>query len=142
MQALGVTVEAAQHILQQAKAHNPTFIAQGSLKKLVAERPSLPVQWPKLIHRFPLLQNTYAVSTAKWCQWPLQLLQCPEQWAEVPLSATASQRQACATCWHGVQACDHAGPAAYPAAGLAPHPVSTVPCDIVWSASDKQRVGI
>lgn len=64
MQALGVTVEAAQHILHQAKAHGPTFIAQGSVKQLVAERPSLPVQWPKLIHRFPLLQNTYAVSTA------------------------------------------------------------------------------
>lgn len=52
----------AQHILDRAQGHSPTFISQGSVQELVSQRPSLPQQWPKLIHRFPLTQNTFAVS--------------------------------------------------------------------------------
>lgn len=55
-------MSAAQQISKQAKAKSPTFLAKGSAKQLVADKPSLPVQWPKEIHRFPLLQNTYAVT--------------------------------------------------------------------------------
>jgi hypothetical protein len=62
-QALGLPVSSAQKILDRSQDQAPTFIPRGSLDELVADRPSLPVQWPKLIHRFPLMQNTYAVST-------------------------------------------------------------------------------
>jgi hypothetical protein len=62
LQALGVPVSSAQRILAKSKGKGPTFIAQGPVKQLVSEQPSLPVQWPKMIHRFPLLDNTYAVS--------------------------------------------------------------------------------
>jgi hypothetical protein len=62
LQALGVPVSSAQRILTKSKDKSPTFIGQGPVKQLVSEQPSLPVQWPKMIHRFPLTQNTYAVS--------------------------------------------------------------------------------
>jgi hypothetical protein len=62
LQALGIPVSKAQKILDRSKqAKGPTFIPKGSLKELLADKPSLPVQWPNLIHRFPLLQNTFAV---------------------------------------------------------------------------------
>lgn len=62
LQALGIPANKAQKILDRSKkAKGPTFIPKGSVKQLVADRPSLPVQWPNMIHRFPLLQNTFAV---------------------------------------------------------------------------------
>lgn len=41
-----------------AAPDQPTFIPLGNLDELASDTPSLPVQWPKLIHRFPLMQNT------------------------------------------------------------------------------------
>lgn len=64
MQALGLPVSSAQKILDRAQDKSPTFIPEGSVEELVADRPSLPVQWPKLIHRFPLMQNTFAVGVS------------------------------------------------------------------------------
>lgn len=62
LQALGIPASKAQKILDRSKqAKGPTFMPRGSVKELVADRPSLPVQWPNMIHRFPLLQNTFAV---------------------------------------------------------------------------------
>jgi hypothetical protein len=64
LQSLGISTAAAQRILDSNAAGKPTFIPQGSLRQMLAQAPSLPVQFLKLIHRYPLLQNTHEVS--KW----------------------------------------------------------------------------
>ena len=70
LQAMGLSAKAAQALSDRAKAKAPTFLPKGSAKQLVSDKPSLPVQWPTQIHRFPLMQNTYAVSDCE----PLDLL--------------------------------------------------------------------
>lgn len=59
LQALGVGIPAAQKVLDSIGSgqHSPSFIAQGNLAELVSQPAALPSQFPKLIHRFPLLQN-------------------------------------------------------------------------------------
>jgi hypothetical protein len=64
LQALGISTAAAQRILDSNAGGKPTFIPQGNLGQMLNQAPSLPVQFPKLIHRYPLLQNTHEVS--KW----------------------------------------------------------------------------
>lgn len=64
LQALGVPMKAAQYISDRAQANAPTFISRGPVEELVSQQPSLPQQWPKQIHRFPLTANAYAVSAA------------------------------------------------------------------------------
>uniref|UniRef100_A0A383W9E2 Cupin type-1 domain-containing protein n=1 Tax=Tetradesmus obliquus TaxID=3088 RepID=A0A383W9E2_TETOB len=63
-QALGISTAAAQRILDGNAGGKPSFIPQGSLRQMLAQAPSLPVQFPKLIHRYPLLQNTHEVVNA------------------------------------------------------------------------------
>jgi hypothetical protein len=62
MQALGISSAAAQRILDSTAGGRPSFIPQGNLGQMMRQDPSLPVQFPKLIHRYPLLQNTHEVS--------------------------------------------------------------------------------
>lgn len=68
VQALGISTATAQRILDGNAGGKPSFIPQGSLRQMLAQAPSLPVQFPKLIHRYPLLQNTHEVSSCCcWC---------------------------------------------------------------------------
>lgn len=71
MQSLGISKTAAQKVLDRnaaARGGKASFMPQGDLKQMLAEKASLPVQFPKLIHRFPLMQNTPAVSVQ--LMWP------------------------------------------------------------------------
>jgi hypothetical protein len=63
LQALGISTAAAQRILDSNAGGTPSFIPQGNLRQMLAQSPSLPVQFPKFIHRYPLLQNTHEVSS-------------------------------------------------------------------------------
>jgi hypothetical protein len=75
LQSLGISTAAAQRILDSNAAGKPTFIPQGSLRQHLAQAPSLPVQFPKLIHRYPLLQNTHEVS--KWGHHIIKFVKFP-----------------------------------------------------------------
>lgn len=60
-QGLGITEEAAQQ-LQATTPAGGTFLAQGDPAAMeVQQAPPVRGQWPELIHRFPLSQNTYSV---------------------------------------------------------------------------------
>jgi hypothetical protein len=62
LQGLGVSTNTAQRMLAKSKDKGPTFIAQGPVRQLASEEPILPVQRMNLTHRFPLKDNTLAVS--------------------------------------------------------------------------------
>eukprot|EP00882_Tetradesmus_deserticola_P019848 GHRQ01021390.1.p1 GENE.GHRQ01021390.1~~GHRQ01021390.1.p1 ORF type:complete len:219 (+),score=88.60 GHRQ01021390.1:284-940(+) len=64
LQALGIGTAAAQRILDSNAGGKPSFLPQGNLRQMLAQAPSLPVQFPKLIHRYPLMQNTHEVDMA------------------------------------------------------------------------------
>jgi hypothetical protein len=70
VQALGISTAAAQRILDANAGGRPSFMPHGNLRQMLAQAPSLPVQFPKLIHRYPLLQNTHEVSSC----WRLQCI--------------------------------------------------------------------
>jgi hypothetical protein len=64
---LGISVTAAQDILDSNAGKRPTFVPLKPAADLATDKPSLPVQFPHLIHRFPLLQNTHEVSFSGSC---------------------------------------------------------------------------
>ncbi|KAF6259616.1 RmlC-like cupin [Scenedesmus sp. NREL 46B-D3] len=63
-QALGINKGAAQRILDSNAGGKPSFLPQGNLRQMLAQAAALPTQFPKLIHRYPLMQNTHEVDMA------------------------------------------------------------------------------
>ncbi|KAF8069382.1 oxdD [Scenedesmus sp. PABB004] len=64
-QGLGLSAASAQQVLDANPGKAANFIGLGDLGELLREAPALPQrQWPQLIHRFPLLQNTPEVVNA------------------------------------------------------------------------------
>jgi hypothetical protein len=84
-QGLGISEAAAARLKASTPAAS-TFVSQGVAKEMEAVKP-VPVraQWPKLIHKFPLSQNTYSVSGAAAAagagrHWLMGRLLCTASW--------------------------------------------------------------